>query len=132
MRTRRADSASMTPDPPVPPPASPPRAAHNSARMAQFLAKFRATIIVLSGEAEGMEHVLDQPRVLIGRGPGVDLSLEDSTLERVHASLWFDGTGYRLENLAQAGSSELKEGSRFCLGQVAFEYVLEPRVFPIL
>ena len=103
--------------------------------LTRFLAKFRAAIIVLSGEAEGMEYVLDQARVLVGRGPGVDLALDDSTLERVHAALEFDGSGYSLRTLENEGTleaafgvgSELKSQERFTLGRLEFEYVLETR-----
>ena len=59
--------------------------------LAQLLSTARPTLTVVSGPAAGMEYVLDQPRVLIGRGPGVDLVLDES-LERVHAALDYDGS----------------------------------------
>ena len=34
-----------------------------------------------------MEHVLDQRRVSLGRGPGVDLALDDESLVCEHAEL---------------------------------------------
>jgi hypothetical protein len=84
-----------------------------------------------------MELVLDQPRVLLGRGPGVDLVLDESSLERVHAAFEFDGWGYRLQqvsedgdlalNGAPAASGPLKHEDRFRVGEVSFSYLAEPR-----
>ncbi len=104
-------------------------------RLTAFLESFRAVLVVLSGEAEGMEYVLDQPRVLVGRGPGVDLALDDPSLERVHVALEFDGEGYRLAPVGGDGeptrafgpTAELKAEDRFVLGSIAFEYLLETR-----
>jgi pSer/pThr/pTyr-binding forkhead associated (FHA) protein len=100
-------------------------------RLTAFLANFRAAIIVLSGEGEGVEYVLDQARVLVGRGPGVDLALDDPTLERVHAAIEFDGEGYHLRERTGetefGAGTELKDEARFVLGEVTFGYVLETR-----
>jgi pSer/pThr/pTyr-binding forkhead associated (FHA) protein len=102
-------------------------------QFAAFLANFRAAIIVLCGEGEGMEHVLDQPRVRIGRGPGVDLALDHPSLEREHALLEFDGAGYRVRLLrepnARSGAA-LKSEEQFDLGEIRFAYVLYPRTSP--
>ena len=105
--------------------------------LAEFLGEFRAALTVVSGQAPGMEHVLDQPRVLLGRGPGVDLALEDPSLERVHAALEFHGSGYGVRHLAEEGDlvvngasvawCELKDEDRFQLGTVVFAYLLEAR-----
>jgi pSer/pThr/pTyr-binding forkhead associated (FHA) protein len=103
--------------------------------LGSFLADFRAAIIVLSKVGEGMEHTLDQPRVLIGRGPGVDLALDEPSLARVHAALEFHGGGYGLR-LARSGvelwdtATELEDGDRFQLGGVTFGYVCDPRKPP--
>ena len=70
-----------------------------------------------------MEHVLDQPRVRIGRGPGVDLALDHPSLDREHAVLEFDGTGYRLRLLrdpTERAGSALKSEEHFDLGEIRF------------
>jgi hypothetical protein len=89
-----------------------------------------------------MDHVLDQPRVLLGRGPGVDLAVEEPSLERVHAALEFHGIGFGVRRLAEEGDlvvdgtpmawCELKDEDRFQLGKVVFVYLLEPRKSPTL
>ena len=105
-----------------------------------FLANSRAAIIVLSGRATGMEYVLDQRVIRLGRGPGVDLAIDDPSLECQHAQLEFVDGSYCLvsvapESLARlnGGSvtrAELKAGDRFQLGKLRFEYALERRVTP--
>ncbi len=102
-----------------------------------FLAKFRSTIIVLSGEATGMEFVLDARSSSIGRGPGVDLALDDPSLEREHVAIEFARDGFHLR--ARAGGAEiavnggratavkLKSGDRFQLGEVQFGFEIEAR-----
>jgi predicted component of type VI protein secretion system len=84
-----------------------------------------------------MEHEIDQRRVLLGCGPGVDLSLDDPSLEREHAALEFGQGGYRLRNLSRRGRTclnggsidlaELKPGDRFSLGDLLFAFSLDPR-----
>jgi predicted component of type VI protein secretion system len=119
-------------------PSSPgPFSASQPHSLSEFLTQFRVAVIVLSGDAEGMEHVVDQPRVLLGRGPGVDLVVDDPSMERIHVALEFDGTGYRIGpvspdgdlvlNGSSAGSERLKNEDRFCAGKVLFSYVVEPR-----
>ena len=52
--------------------------------------------MILSGEARGLEYRLDQPRTAVGRGPGVDLALDDASLRTRHALVEFRGGGFVL------------------------------------
>jgi pSer/pThr/pTyr-binding forkhead associated (FHA) protein len=102
-----------------------------------FLANFRSTIIVLCGEATGMEFVLDARVNLIGRGPGVDLALDDPSLAREHAVIEFATDGFHLRgrtagasiavNGAPGSAAPLKPGDRFQLGEVQFGFEIEAR-----
>jgi hypothetical protein len=104
--------------------------------MNQFLARFRPTITVLTGEAVGMEFVVESRRSLIGRGPGVDLALDHPSLAREHAELEFCEDGIQLRarhaaptrvNGAAVASAKLKPGDRFWLGEICFGFEVEPR-----
>lgn len=102
-----------------------------------FLSQHRACLVVLSGPATGLEFALDQRAVRIGRGPGVDLAIDDPSLEIRHALLEFRQSGYWLRSLAQGSTTALnggtvsqqalKQDDRIQLGDVAFEYSVEPR-----
>jgi pSer/pThr/pTyr-binding forkhead associated (FHA) protein len=109
----------------------------SDAVFAEFLARYQATVVVLSGRAQGVEHGLEQQSILIGRGPGADLSFEEDSMSREHAALEFVDGGYRLRDLGSTNgitvndmpvkSSFLKHGDRFKLGEQELQYLLEKR-----
>jgi pSer/pThr/pTyr-binding forkhead associated (FHA) protein len=104
---------------------------------ASFLARFRATIVVVSGAAEGCEYPLQSDRVTMGRGPGVDLAFDDSCMSRQHVALELASKGYRLRDLGSTNGvllngsrvqvGDLKHGDRFEIGEHVFQYVLDER-----
>lgn len=102
-----------------------------------FLAAHAASIIIASGPLGGSEVALEKARVVLGRGAGSDVVLEDPSISNEHAALeLFDG-GFRLRDLGSTNGmrvnghkttvAELKHGDRFELGSVAFRYVVEER-----
>ena len=104
---------------------------------AEWLAKFRAAVVVLSGDAAGTEHEIDVPSVSLGRGPEATWTFEDDSMSKEHAALEFAGEGIRLRDLgsmngmqvngADVKAADLKHGDRFQLGQSSFQFVLEER-----
>jgi len=85
-----------------------------------------------------MEYVIDQRQVSLGRGPGVDLALDDESLAGHHAVLEFEEGGFRLRSLAEGvaislngrpiQTAMLKAKDRFRLGTLSFSYVIENRL----
>jgi pSer/pThr/pTyr-binding forkhead associated (FHA) protein len=101
---------------------------HPSSALADFLGRYRAALVILSGEARGMEYRLDQPRTALGRGPGVDLALDDAALRRRHALVLFHDSGFELRDFdGDACGVQLKDGDCFRLGGHEFAFVLEER-----
>jgi predicted component of type VI protein secretion system len=102
-----------------------------SQSLSDFLTRFRPALVILSGEARGMEYRLDQPRTAVGRGPGVDLALDDASLRTRHALVEFRGSGFVLRAAdlegETPGSLELKDGDRFHLGELELQFTLEAR-----
>jgi pSer/pThr/pTyr-binding forkhead associated (FHA) protein len=111
-----------------------------------FFARFRASIVVVEGGAEGTEYTLQADRVTLGRGPGVDLAFDDSCMSRQHVALELTQDGFRLRDLGSTNGvvlneapvevASLKHGDRFKLGEHTFQYVVEeraraPRVYAI-
>jgi pSer/pThr/pTyr-binding forkhead associated (FHA) protein len=102
-----------------------------------FLEKFRASVVAVSGGAEGTEIVIDQRRMTLGRGPGVDLAFENASMSRQHAVLEFASDGFRLSDLDSTNgvevngkrvkSAHLHHGDRFVLGDQAFQMLIEER-----
>jgi pSer/pThr/pTyr-binding forkhead associated (FHA) protein len=112
----------------MPSKARPMKNLNSSSALADFLGRYRAALVIMSGEARGMEYRLDQPRTALGRGPGVDLALDDATLRCRHALVEFRGAGFELRDFdAESHGVELKDGDCFRLGAHDFTYVLEPK-----
>jgi pSer/pThr/pTyr-binding forkhead associated (FHA) protein len=102
--------------------------ANQTSGLVDFLGRFRAVLVILSGEARGMEYRLGQPRTALGRGPGVDLALDDVTLRCQHALVEFRGSGFELRDFdSETRGVELKNGDCFRLGAHEFTFVLEQR-----
>lgn len=102
-----------------------------------FLARYRASLVVLTGDAAGTEYELESERTVIGRGPGVDLAFDDTAMSRQHAALELGPRGFKLQDLgstngvfvndSEAQVADLKHGDRFQLGEHSFQFVLEKR-----
>lgn len=103
----------------------------------EFSGQWRATVVVISGAAAGTEYEIDAPQVSIGRGPEASWRFDDDTLSKEHAALEFAGGGLRLRDLgsrngtrlngAEVMTGDLKNGDRFQLGELVFQFVLEQR-----
>jgi len=106
-------------------------ASASSQTLSDYLTRYRPALVILTGEARGLEYRLDQPRIAVGRGPGVDLALDDASLRTRHALVEFRGAGFVLRAAdlegASASSLELKDGDRFHLGSLELQFTLEAR-----
>ena len=104
---------------------------------ASFRTHYQAVLIALGGDAQGSEFSLDETSITIGRGPGVQIALDESSMSRQHAAVEFVKDGFRVRDLgstngifvngSQVQSSELKHGDRLELGECGFQLVIEKR-----
>lgn len=94
-----------------------------------------ATLVVISGAVPGHEHRLAAPRVVIGRGDGVGVSLPDDEVSQQHAAVEFADGGFRVVDLGSTNgtllngepvkSQALAHGDRLQLGGHVVQLVLE-------
>jgi pSer/pThr/pTyr-binding forkhead associated (FHA) protein len=111
-----------------------------------FLDRHRASLVVVSGQKAGTEIALESEQVIIGRGPGAGLVIDDPEVSRQHACLEFSGDGFRLRDLGSTNGirlrgtpiqvADLRAGDRFEVGGHAFQYVVveaepEPEVYDL-
>ena len=77
-----------------------------------------------------MEYGLDQRRTAVGRGPGVDLALDDDSLRCQHALVEFRAGHFVLRDFASEDvpALELKDGDRFRLGRLELQFTIAARV----
>jgi len=106
-------------------------------RQAGFLAKHSAMLVFATGPLGGTEFQLEKDPVTLGRGPGVDLQLDDASVSHEHAVLELADGGFRIRDLGSTNgvrvngsrvpAADLKHGDRLEIGSLAFRYVVEAR-----
>jgi pSer/pThr/pTyr-binding forkhead associated (FHA) protein len=111
-----------------------------------FLECCDATLVVERGAIAGEEHLLDRPKLVLGRGPSADLRFEDSEMSAEHAVIEFTGEGFRICDLGSTNGTrvngapvqahDLESGDRLELGQHVLRLRLEvlerePKVYCI-
>jgi pSer/pThr/pTyr-binding forkhead associated (FHA) protein len=97
----------------------------------------RASLVIVEGGAEGSEFALERERCVVGRGPGVDLALEDTAMSRQHAAFERTASGWRVRDLGSTNGlrvngaptqvADLKHGDRVELGEHVLQYLVEAR-----
>lgn len=102
-----------------------------------FLRTYDARLIVVRGDAAGAEFRLHRDRHMLGRGPGVDLAVDDPAMSRQHAAIEYAGGGFRVRDLGSTNgvhhngrnvqAAELSNGDRLEIGSQALQYVVEAR-----
>jgi pSer/pThr/pTyr-binding forkhead associated (FHA) protein len=110
---------------------------HAPENVSDFLARWRPSLVVISGVAAGSEFIVDRARTSVGRGPGVDLAFADAEMSQQHAAIEFADGGFRLCDLGSTNGTyvngalvrvcELKNADRVQLGRFVFQFVLEER-----
>ncbi len=113
------------------------RSASGAPGIGEFLERFQAKVMLVSGRDAGSGFALDRERVILGRGPGVDKAFDDPSMSRQHAAIEFCGTGFRIRDLGSTNgvllnggsvqSAELQHGDRFEIGGQRFLLTIEER-----
>ena len=96
-----------------------------------------ASCVILTGPRAGEEFILVKPRTLVGRGPGVDVALDDPAMSRQHMALEIrdgrfhvrdlDSTNGVMVNGRIVTAAELKHGDRIQAGDQELELIVEER-----
>ena len=112
-----------------------------------FLSRYSARVVVVSdGDDAGLEFPIRKERVTLGRGPGVDLTFNDTAMSRQHAALEYTPDGFRVQDLGStngvlvnrrpAQAAELRNGDHIGIGSRTFQLVIEeqepaPEIFEL-
>lgn len=100
-----------------------------------FLATHRATLVIVEGGAAGAEYEIRENGVTVGRGPGVDIALQDDAMSKTHAAFEPAERGVRVRDMgstngiavngSRVDAADLKHGDRIEIGSHVFQFVLE-------
>lgn len=101
----------------------------------RFLLRNKPVLIVLDGPEAGSEFALTSARRTLGRGPGVDIAIQDDLMSQEHAAFELGDDGYRVLDLDSTNGlsvngrtvagADLKDGDQIRLGGHTLQYVLE-------
>ena len=102
-----------------------------------FLARHRATLIMVSGAAAGTEWALEGARAVAGRSDKATVELDDPSVSLEHAAFELDDNGFGVRDLASTNgvrvngkpvlAAPLSHGDRIQLGECELQYVVEER-----
>lgn len=102
-----------------------------------FMAKWSAAVVILSGDAAGTEWLVEKPSTTIGRSADCDWNVADDAMSKEHATLEYTDGGFRLRDLgsrngmlvngSEIKAAELKGSDRFRLGEHEFQFIIEKR-----
>jgi pSer/pThr/pTyr-binding forkhead associated (FHA) protein len=114
------------------------RSRAGSRKARNFLQRCRTTLVLVNTPAAGAEYHIDRERVIVGRGPGVDIAFDDPDMSRQHASIEISDEGPLIRDLGSTNglrlnggpvqSAELEHGDRLEIGGLKFQLVVEERL----
>jgi pSer/pThr/pTyr-binding forkhead associated (FHA) protein len=91
--------------------------------------------VVVAGKELGTEFELTKSRVVMGRGPAVDIAVDDPTMSRQHVAFDLLGEKFRVQDLGSTNgillngttvaAADLAHGDRLKIGQTVFQFLLE-------
>ena len=109
----------------------------NPDRRSEFLARHRATLILMSGDDAGKEWSLEGARSVAGRSEKAAIQLEDGSISSEHAAFELGVEGFGIRDLASTNgvrvngqerlNCRLLHGDRIRLGDFELQYVVEDR-----
>lgn len=109
----------------------------NQRGLSGYLRFHDVQLVVVAGNGVGNLLRIGRERYILGRGPGVDIQIDDQAISRQHAAIEFDGEAFRIRDLGSTNGiavngrvvqvSELAHGDRIEIGSQVFQYVVEER-----
>jgi len=105
--------------------------------LASYLERYEPTLVVVRGRLAGQEHLLGREKLVLGRGPDVDIAFDDVEMSSHRAAVEFSGEGFRICDLGSTNGTfvngkpihaeDLEPGDRIELGRHLLQLRLEER-----
>ncbi len=97
--------------------------------------RYRASIVILRGHAEGMEYPLTGVTTIIGRDKTADIVVKDSLVSRQHAAIVYTDAGFVVKDLGSTngtilngktvGQSPIANRDKVSIGDTTIQFILE-------
>lgn len=90
-------------------------------------------LVVISGKSLGRKYLLDQKKIMVGRGESVQIVLDEKTVSRNHAEFYRKNNQFMVKDLQSKNGifvnnikvigSALKDGDLIRIGGTVFKFV---------
>ena len=97
--------------------------------------RFRASVVIIKGFAEGMEYLIEKEHTVIGRDKTSDITLKDPLISRQHAAIIYREGRYSIKDMestngthmsgARIQQADLHHGDKFRVGDTTFQFILD-------
>lgn len=104
---------------------------------AMFLARNRASLVVIEGPAAGSEYELNKVSFVIGRSEDADLTLADEAMSGNHVAIELSSDCFRVRDMGSTNGTlvngsavncaDLKHGDKISMGEHTLQYLLEKK-----
>jgi pSer/pThr/pTyr-binding forkhead associated (FHA) protein len=97
--------------------------------------RLQASIVIVEGQARGMEYTVTKAYTVIGRDNSADIIPRDAHISRQHAVIVYVDASYILKDLdstngtfmngASIKQASLRHGDKFRVGETTFQFILQ-------
>jgi pSer/pThr/pTyr-binding forkhead associated (FHA) protein len=104
---------------------------------AVFLARNRASLVVIEGPSAGSEYELNSLSYVIGRSSDADLTLNDDAMSGNHAAIELGSSGFKIRDMgstngtlvngSKVNAADLKHGDKIKIGEHTLQYLVEKK-----
>ena len=98
-------------------------------------ARFRASIVIVEGHAEGMEYPIEKISTVLGRDKNADIAIKDPSISRQHAAIVYHDSMFILKDLGSTNGTyvkskpvekvRLRHRDKFRIGDTLIQFILE-------
>jgi pSer/pThr/pTyr-binding forkhead associated (FHA) protein len=105
-----------------------------SASVQKIPQRYSASIVIVSGYAEGMEYPLTKERTVLGRDKDADIMIKDTLVSRQHAAIIYHDGEFTIKDLGSTNGTmmkgnvielaSLRHRDKFRIGDTTIQFIL--------
>lgn len=98
--------------------------------------RYRASLVIVKGRAEGMEYPLEKPYTVLGRDKDTaDIPINDPLVSRQHAAVLYEDDAFILKDLESTNGTlvkgseirqmRIRHRDKFTIGDTTIQFILD-------